>query len=173
MKNVKAAISRQWHNKWCDNNTTHATQFNQLNYHWDVLCVVHIDTSHNKWYMVLSKSSWNLNFVSEWLWVPQYTDRCLPTHPSWISVASNLELSGWVYCSWMYFHCCVSVSLWFCNGWPERAVCLCNVLFETWEDRCRNLRLVEEFQKWLNIDWWWRPFGMAINWHHSRKCHKN
>jgi hypothetical protein len=53
-------------------------------------------------YGVLSKSSRNLNFAREWLWVHRNTARCLPTHPSWISVASGVELSCWVYC-WRIF----------------------------------------------------------------------
>jgi hypothetical protein len=45
-------------------------------------------------------------FAREWLWVHRKTDRSLSTQPYWISVASGVELSGWVYCWWKYFHNC-------------------------------------------------------------------
>jgi hypothetical protein len=82
--------------------------------------------NHNMW---VSKSSGNLNFAREWLWVHRNTDKCLPTLPSWINVASGIEMNGWVYCWSTYFHCCVPVSLLFCDGWPERTACLYKVLF--------------------------------------------
>jgi hypothetical protein len=75
----------------------------------------------------LSKISWNINFVHKWLWVLRNTNKCLPTYCSWISVASGVKLRGWVYFWWMYFHCCVSTSLQFCDGWPERAACVLNL----------------------------------------------
>jgi hypothetical protein len=74
--------------------------------------------------VALSKSFLNLNFGRERSWVHRNTARCIPTHPSWISVASSIELSGWVYS-------CVSMSLRFCDGWPEAAACLYEVLFQT------------------------------------------
>jgi hypothetical protein len=60
-------------------------------------------------YVVRSQSSRNLNSACEWLYVHRNTARCLPKHPSWISVANGVGLSDWVYCWWTYFHCCVSV----------------------------------------------------------------
>jgi hypothetical protein len=58
-----------------------------------------------------------------------HTHRHTRAHTSWICVVSGIKLSGWVYCWWMYFHCCVSVSLRFCESCSERAVCLYEVLF--------------------------------------------
>jgi hypothetical protein len=67
-----------------------------------------------------SKSSRILNVAREWLWLHRNTARCLPTHPSWISVTSGVDLSGYVSCWRTYFHCCVSVSLRFCDGWARK-----------------------------------------------------
>jgi hypothetical protein len=87
-----------------------------------------------------------------WLWVQQNTARCLPTHSSWI---------GCLYCWWTYFHCCVSVSLWFRDGWPERAACLYKVLFQIWENLWRNEPNVEasslgqtQIYDWYLVDPW-------------------
>jgi hypothetical protein len=102
-------------------------------------------------YVGRSKSSRNLNFKLECLWVHRNPDRCLPTHPFCISVASGVKLSSWVYCWWTYCHCCLSVRLRFRDGWLERAPCLYKVLFETWENRCR-------YAPNLEASFWWQHF---------------